>query len=169
HLLVETVFMVKSYPDEFKSATSLIYDFWKEIGDTDAIEQYEMQPFDIRVQTLERTLIDKVFALCNHALSGKIKGLSRHIYDLSKLLTKVELTDELKQFVKEIRYARKENERYLIEQGDEHIPSILRDIIDKGIYRQDYEQITRYMLYDTTPYDEAIKSLETIIASGVFE
>lgn len=45
YLLVETVFIVKSFPDEIKSATSFIYDFLKEIKDEIAIEKYEMHPF----------------------------------------------------------------------------------------------------------------------------
>lgn len=80
-----------------------------------------MQPFNIKVQSLERTFIDKVFAICNHALSGEIKGYSRHIYDLNRLLTRVKLDDALKKFARKIRYERKENEHYLIEQGNENI------------------------------------------------
>ena len=169
HLLVETVFMVKAYPGEYKPAASMIYDFWKELGDKEAIEQYEMLPFQIRVQTLERTLIDKVFALCNHYLSNDTTGLSRHIYDLSRLLTVVQLNDELKRFAKEVRYARKEHSNYFIEQQSGYdIQVLLREIIDKEVYRKDYEAITQRVLFDGTTYDEAITALEKIIESGVF-
>lgn len=169
HLLVETVFMVKAYPDEYKPAASMIYDFWEELGDTKAIEQYEMEPFQIRVQTLERTLIDKVFALCNHYLSNDTVGLSRHIYDLSRLLTVVQLNDELKKLAQEVRYARKEHSNYLIEQQSGYdIQILLCEIIDKEVYRKDYEMVTQRVLFDGTTYNEAIKSLEKIIESGVF-
>lgn len=169
HLLVETVFMVKAYPDEYKFATSMIYDFWKELGDTEAIEKYEMQPFQIRVQKLERTFVDKVFALCNHYLSGNVAGISRHIYDLSRLLTVVQLSDGLKSLAKEVRYARKEHGNYLIEQQNGYdIPTLLREIIDKEVYRKDYETVTQKVLFDEITYDEAIRSLEMIIECGVF-
>lgn len=55
---------------------------WKEIGDEAAIEEYEMKPFEIRVQTLDRNLVDKVFALCDYAVSNNTTGYSRLIYDL---------------------------------------------------------------------------------------
>lgn len=63
-LLVETVFIVKAFPDEVKKASSMIYDYLKAVGNDEAIAQYELEPFDIRVQTLDRTLVDKVFAVC---------------------------------------------------------------------------------------------------------
>lgn len=169
YLLVETVFMAKSYPDEYKSASSIIYDFWQENGDTEAIEQYEMQPFEICVQALERTLVDKVFSLCNHYLDDRMKGLSRHIYDLSRLLPVVKLDDNLKKLALEVRYARKANGRYLIEEDNGYdIQDLLIEIVDKEIYRSDYETITQRLLYDGTTYDEAVKALYKIIESGVF-
>lgn len=118
---------------------------------------------------MERTFIDKVFAICNHALSGEIKGYSRHIYDLNRSLTKIKLDNELKKLARKIRYERKENERYLIEQGNGNIPAILQEIIDKEICRKDYEAITEKVIFDNIFYFEAIKSLDKIIASGVFE
>ncbi len=169
YLLVETVFMVKAYPDEIKEATSMIYDFWKEIGDETAIEEYEMKPFEIRVQTLDRTLVDKVFALCDYAVSNNINGYSRHIYDLYKLLSIVVLDDNLKALVKEVREDRKKHERCYTAQDKFDIPSILEQIIDERIYYKDYEEITQKVLFDGTSYETSITSLYKIIESGVFE
>ncbi|MBQ7358226.1 MAG: nucleotidyl transferase AbiEii/AbiGii toxin family protein [Clostridia bacterium] len=168
YLLVETVFMVKSYPDEIKKATSMIYDFWKEIGDETAIEEYEMKPFEIRVQTLDRTLVDKVFALCDYAVSNNTTGYSRHIYDLYRLLSVVVLDDKLKALVKEVREDRKTHERCYTAQDQYDIPSILKQIIDKRIYYKDYENITKKVLFDGTSYETSITALYKIIKSGVF-
>ena len=169
YLLVETVFMVKAYPDEIKKASSMIYDFWKEIGDDSAIEQYEMKPFDIRVQTLDRTLVDKVFAICDYAVSNNTIGYSRHIYDLYRLLPVVVLDDKLKELVKEVREDRKTHERCYTAQDKYDIPSILQQIIDEKTYYQDYENITKKVLFDGVSYEEAITALQKIIESGVFE
>ena len=169
YLLVETVFMVKAYPDEIKEATSMIYDFWKEIGDETAIEEYEMKPFEIRVQTPDRTLVDKVFALCDYAVSNNIVGYSRHIYDLHKLLSIVALDDKLKELVREVREDRKTNERCYTAQDKYDIPSILKQIIDEKIYYKDYEEITQKVLFDGTSYETSITALHKIIESGVFE
>lgn len=169
YLLVETVFMVKAYPDEIKTATSMIYDFWKEIGDEAAIEEYEMKPFDIRVQTLDRTLVDKVFALCDYAVSNNTTGYSRHIYDLYRLLSMVVLDDKLKALVKEVREDRKAHERCYTAQDKYDIPSILKQIIDEKIYYKDYEEITKKVLFDGTSYETSITAIHKIIESGVFE
>lgn len=169
YLLVETVFMVKAYPDEIKSATSMIYDFWKEIGDEAAIEKCGMKPFDIRVQTFDKTLIDKVFAICDYAVSDNITGYSRHIYDLYRLLDVVILDEKLKSLVKEVREDRKKHERCYTAQDQYDIPSILKQIIDKKIYYKDYEEITKKVLYDDTSYETSINALNNIIESGVFK
>ena len=65
-LLVETVFINGSFPTEIKQASSIIYDYLKEVGLNELIDRYEMFPFDIVVQKLERTLVDKVFAICDY-------------------------------------------------------------------------------------------------------
>lgn len=169
YLLVETVFLVKAYPDEIKTATSMIYDFWKEIGEEAAIDEYEMKPFEIRVQTLDRTLIDKVFALCDYAVSNNTTGYSRHIYDLYRLLSVVVLDDKLRVLVKEVREDRKTNERCYTAQDKYDIPSILQQIIDEKIYYKDYMDITEKVLFDGTSYETAITALQKIIESRVFD
>ncbi len=68
--------------------------------DEEAIEKYEMRPFD-------RTLIDKVFATCDYAVSNNTTGYSRHIYDLYRLLDIVVLDEKLKLLVTEVREDRK--------------------------------------------------------------
>ena len=169
YLLVETVFMVKAYPDEFKEATSMIYDFLKEIKDYDAINEYEMEPYLLRVQTLERTFVDKVFAICDYALSNNINGHSRHIYDLYKLLNVVTLDEKLKTLIKEVREDRKNNERCYSAQETYNIPSLLKQIIDDKTYYKDYIEITEKVLFDGTSYETAITALSKIIDSKLFE
>lgn len=161
--------MVKTYPDEIKTATSMIYDFWKDIGDEKAIKEYEMRPFEIRVQALERTLIDKVFALCDYTVSNNIVGHSRHIYDLYRLLSVVALDDKLKTLVKEVREDRKLHKFCYTAQDQYDIPSILKRIISKKIYYNDYVSITRKVLFDGTDYDSSITALTMIVESGVFK
>lgn len=102
-LLVETVFMVKAYPYEQKEVTSIIYDYLLKNNKIDIIEEYDMKPFLINVQTLQRTFIDKVFAICDYYLSNKTIRLSRHIYDLYMLKDFVKYDNEFKELVKELK------------------------------------------------------------------
>lgn len=168
YLLIETVFMTKSYPVETKSASSMIYDFWKEIGDVTAISEYEMQPFNIHTQTLVRTLIDKVFAICDYALSDNITGHSRHIYDLYKLLKVITLDNSMISLIKEVREERKQYEFCHSAQDKFNIQNILKYIIDKKIYYKDYEEVTKKVLFDNTDYETSITAIQEILESGIF-
>lgn len=168
-LLVETVFIVKAFPDEVKKASSMIYDYLKAVGNDEAIAQYELEPFDIRVQTLDRTLVDKVFAVCDYMLDNKTERQSRHIYDLSRLLTLVTLDDNLKTLIKEVREDRKPGTKCYSAQDGVSVPKLLRQMIDTEFFKKDYEDSTEKLLSKPVTYEEAIKALETIIASGVFE
>lgn len=168
-LLVETVFIVKAFLYEVKKASSMIYDYFKAVGNDEAIVQYELEPFDICVQTLERTLVDKVFALCDYMLDNKKERQSRHIYDLSRLLTLVTLDDNLKALIKEVRENRKTGTKCYSAQDGVSVPKLLRQSIDTEFFKKDYKNNTEKLLSKLVTYEEAIKALETIIASGVFE
>ena len=168
-LLVETVFIVKAFPDEIKQASSMIYDYLKAVGNDEAIAQYELEPFDIRVQTLDRTLVDKVFAVCDYMLDNKTERQSRHIYDLSRLLTLVKLDDNLKAFIKEVREDRKLGTKCYSAQDGVSVPNLLRQMIDTEFFKKDYEDSTEKLLSKPVTYEEAIKAIEMIIASDVFD
>ncbi len=168
-LLVETVFIVKAFPDELKKASSMIYDYLKAVGNDEAIAQYELEPFDIRVQTLDRTFVDKVFAVCDYMLDNKTERQSRHIYDLSRLLTLVALDDNLKALIKEVREDRKLGAKCYSAQDGVSVPKLLRQMVDTEFFKKDYEDSTEKLLSKPVTYNEAIKAMEAIIASGVFE
>lgn len=167
----ETVYIQKAYPDEVMPVTSLLYDYLKGQGNESFITAYsELQPFNIRIQTLERTFVDKVFAICDYKISNTITRNSRHVYDLYRLLSRVCLDDNLRELVKEVRADRKLHERCYSAQDGVDVPKILEEIIISGIYKNDYETITAAMMYKGKylPYDEAIKALDKIIESGIF-
>lgn len=168
-LLVETVFIVKAFPDEIKQASSMIYDYLKAVGNDEAIAQYELEPFDIHVQTLDRTLVDKVFAVCDYMLDNKTERQSRHIYDLSRLLTLVKLDDNLKVLIKEVREDRKLGTKCYSAQDGVSVPNLLRQMIDTEFFKKDYEDSTEKLLSKPVTYEEAIKAIEMIIASDVFD
>lgn len=63
----------------------------------------------MKVQGLDRTLTDKVFAVCDYYLQNRIKKHSRHIYDIYKLLPLVKQDDAFRALVREVRAVRKES------------------------------------------------------------
>ena len=168
-LLVETTYITSSYPSEIQPVTSIIYDYLLDSDNLDLILEYELEPFNIRVQSLERTFIDKVFAICDYAISNRIDRNSRHIYDLSRLLIKVNLNDDLKKLVKEVREERKKHNTCYSARNNININEILKSIIDSNLYKNDYNKITKNMMYKDLSYEEAVNALNIIIFSNVFE
>ena len=101
-VIVELAAQTPSFPSETKAFSSFIYDYFKSINREDLIEKYDLEPFPIQVQTLERTLVDKTFAICDYYISDNIKQHSRHIYDISKLLSVINLNEGLAKLFLEV-------------------------------------------------------------------
>ena len=168
HLIIETAVYIKAYPCERMQATSIIYDYLKQNGYDDLITKYGLEPFELNVQTASRTLIDKLYALGDYYLSDAVQEHSRHIYDLYKLSDIVTLDDNLKQLVSEVFEERKPHEQCHSAKDGIDMNALLQEIIDKDIYKKDYEDITSKMLFEDVPYSTAIKALQKIVDYKLF-
>ena len=167
-ITIETITTVKSYPIEVLPITCYIYDYLLAKGETNIAQHYDLSPFSIPVQTLDRTFIDKVFALADYYISGKITGHSRHIYDLYKIYPKISFDDTFINLVKEIRNIRKSFSTCYSAFDGIDISLLLHNIITENTYSNDYEQNTTQLLYEELPYCQAIKVLTSIIDDGCF-
>lgn len=167
-VMLETALGSIAFPTEKLSVDSLVYQFLiKE--NAEVVEKYGLQPFKMTVQTLDRTLIDKVFALCDYYMEGKIKRHSRHIYDIYMLFPKVIMDDTFCQLIGEVREHRAQMPICPSAQPGINIPALLAEILDNEVYKQDYDTITNYFQNHPLPYEEAIMALRRIIDSGIFE
>ena len=59
------------FPTTKRMVDNYIYRFMSKINRLDLAETYELMPFEITTQTIERTLVDKVFALCDYTICRK--------------------------------------------------------------------------------------------------
>jgi hypothetical protein len=168
HLIVETAVYIKAYPCKRMMASSMICDYLDRSGYRELIEQYDLQPFALNVQSAERTLIDKVFAVGDYYLSGAIHEHSRHIYDIYKLLDTVALDGSMKTLVKSVREERKPHVNCRSAKDGVDMNTLLQEIIDKAVYKQDYEDITARILFEELPYEIAAAALRKVIESGIF-
>lgn len=168
-LIVETVVYQRAYPTVRKTAGSLIYDFLSANGFDDFIRQYSLEPFELNVQSAERTMIDKLYALADYYLAGTTAEHSRHIYDIYKLLSVVEINDELKKLAVSVADERKPHSRSLSVQNGTDIKAVLQEIVEKNIYESDYKTITESLLFEPVTYETAIKALNTVLESGLFD
>ncbi|NLK09722.1 MAG: nucleotidyl transferase AbiEii/AbiGii toxin family protein [Staphylococcus equorum] len=67
YIKLETALMSYAFPTEIKEITSVLYDALKDT-DRELLVQYELMPFQMKVQSIDRTFIDKIFALCDYYL-----------------------------------------------------------------------------------------------------
>lgn len=168
-LIVETAVYQRAYPTVRKTAGSLIYDYLSANGFDNFIEQYSLEPFELNVQSAERTMIDKLYALADYYLSGTTAEHSRHIYDIYKLLSVVAIDDDLKALAVSVADERRPHSRSLSVQDGTDIKAVLREIVEKNIYESDYKTITESLLFEPVPYETAVEALNTVLESGLFD
>ncbi len=168
HLIVETSVYIKAYPCQKMQATSIIYDYLNENGYTDLIVKYRLEPFELNVQTAERTLIDKLYALGDYYLTDAVHEHSRHIYDIYKLSEIVTIDDNIRVLIKEVYEDRKPHDLCHSAKDGIDMNFLLQEIIDKAVYKKDYEDITSKMLFEEVSYDTAVNALQTIVDFKMF-
>lgn len=168
YLLVETAVYIKAYPCKEMQSTSIIYDYLKENGYDNLIAEYGLEPFSINVQSAERTLIDKLYALGDYYLSDVVQEHSRHIYDIYRLLDIVELNEELRQLVRDVFEERKGHQNCHSAKDEIDMNVLLQEIIDKEVYKKDYQDITEKILFDKVEYSTAVKALQNVVNSKLF-
>ena len=107
-ILLETSFAARSFPTVTLPVSSFIGQTLEREA-SGLLKEYSLNPFCMKVQGLDRTLTDKVFAVCDYYLQNRIKKHSRHIYDIYKLLPLVKQDDAFRALVREVRAVRKES------------------------------------------------------------
>lgn len=168
HLMIETAVHIKAYPCKKMQATSIIYDYLENNGFHDLIERYSLEPFEVNVQMAERTFIDKLYALGDYYLSDMVAEHSRHIYDIYKLSEIVSLDDSLRILASEVYAEREPHTQCRSAKPGIDMNRLLQEIIDKEVYKADYENITMKMLFEDIPYEVAIGRLKKVLEYKLF-
>lgn len=156
-----------SFPTVELPVDSYVYQYLVK-DNIDIINEFDLNPFTIRVQGMDRTLADKVFAICDYYLQGKKTRYSRHLYDIYMLLPNIELSEDFAKLVKQVRETRAGLNICPSAAPDVNIPGLLQEIIDKEFYREDYASITTYFQNHPVDYEDVIEAINVIIRSGIF-
>lgn len=167
-VLMETSFAEVSFPTVVLPVHNYIGDMMIEEA-PEELENFYLNSFDMKVQGLDRTLADKIFAICDYYMQGKVKKHSRHIYDIYKLLQIVPQTEEFKTLVREVRDVRAMTNICPSAQPGVNVPQMLDFLVKNEIYKEDYENITSRILEENVSYDTAIEAVRKIAASEMFE
>ena len=161
---VETSLVTAVFPFMAKPIGNYIADYAKDIS----LSDYGLEPFMMNVQALERTLIDKIFAVCDYYLTQKSRRLSRHIYDIHKILPLVKFDEHFKEILEKVREIRRSLDICPSAKPEININRLLKEICEKNFFKQDYEGVTRFFIFDNTRYKDTKASLQKIIDLGVF-
>lgn len=164
NLIVETAFMTPVSPSVDLPVGCFIYDFYSGVDDGAALlNAYDLSPFTAHVTTLERAFADKMFALCDYYLEKRpAERCSRHIYDEYKLLNSVKLDGEMANLFAKVREQRQNAAHCPSASPDVDVAAVLNEIIDSRYYESDYRAITRQLLWENVPYEDAIISLAKV-------
>lgn len=166
---LEMVLGSYSFPTEMVKIDNYIGNYLNEKGRGNLAEKYGLGSFSMKLQSLERTFIDKVFALCDYYLQRKAKRYSRHLYDLYKLNSMIGFDDAFFKLVKEVRTHRAGMSVCPTAQPGADVPKLLLEFCDNDFYKEDYQAITSYFATDFVSYEDVIECVRGIAQSGVFK
>ena len=166
-VLIETSFAEVSFPTVILPVRSYIGDMMEDEAPEELVS-YHLDPFEMKVQGLDRTLVDKIFAICDYYMQNKVKKHSRHIYDIYKLLPIVPQDEDFKGLVREVRNVRAMTNICPSAQPGVNVPELLRSLADNKVYKDDYEILTSRILEEQISYETAVEAVRIIAESGVF-
>lgn len=162
NVIVELAMMSPCFPCETRKIQTFIGEYLDSVGKHNLTVQYGLEEFEIKVQKLERTFIDKIFALCDYQISKKITRQSRHIYDLYKIYPLITFDTNLLDLFEEVKKYRIDNPTCYSAKEGQKLNKIFNDLINEETFLNDYNELTYPLLYDRTPYNECIKTLNVI-------
>ena len=166
-VILETAYVTTSFPVNQRLVTNYIQQILKEEA-PELITKYSLGSYIMKVQSLERTFIDKVFAICDYYLHDKTTRHSRHLYDIHKLMPLLKFDNEFQKLVADVRNERSKSPICISASTDININTILENIIQSKIYKDDYNKLTVQLLGENITYDETIISIKEIINHKIF-
>lgn len=166
-VLLETSYKSLSFPTVLLPVSSYIGEMMEREA-PDAVGEYNLAPFEMKVQNIDRTMVDKIFAVCDYYLQGKVDKHSRHLYDIYKLLPLVSIDDNFRELVREVRVVRAQSTVCPSALPEVNISGLLRKIIKEKAYKKDYDGLTVQLLEEDVTYDKAIVALKQIAEYNLF-
>ena len=169
YVKLETALGSYSFPTQAVEIRNHIGDFFEEKGRADLAKQFFLDRFSMNLQSLERTYIDKVFALCDYYLLGKSKRCSRHLYDIYKLTPLINFDGKFNALVKEVRALRSRMQICPSAQDTVNVSAVILEFCDNSFYKEDYQVITSYFTSDIVSYDAVVGQMRKLAAHNLFD
>lgn len=168
YVKLETSLMSYAFPTEERELSNYILDVLG-TAEEELMRTCDLTPFSMRVQSLNRTLIDKIFAVCDYYMQGKNHRNARHLYDIYKLSEQIEIDDRFLELVSEVRNHRIGLGPQIAPAAplDVDILSLAEALCDQDFYKDDYEETTVKLISDSLSYD-VVKNRYRMLAERIF-
>lgn len=166
-IIIETSYYQKVYPVIKHKINSYVSDY---LDNKNAnLPFFFPLNFSMNVQTLERTFIDKVFAICDYKIQNMEDRDSRHLYDIAIIMPYIKIDNNLDELIDEVRDDRMTSKNNPSANLDYDINNMLKEIIDTRFYEKDYSSITKQLLYEDYSYNDAIDNgISKLLKTDVF-
>lgn len=161
-IILELATQSPSFPEEVKECQTFVGEYLDSIGQHELCVKFGLEKFQVKVQKLERTFVDKIYAISDYQISKKLTRNSRHIYDLHRILPLIELNSSLVDLFAKVREYRLINPTCYSVLGDYKLYNLVDDMINEETFKSDFNNVTKPLLYDDTQYDECVESLKLI-------
>ena len=159
YVKLETALGSYAFPTQDVQVTNYIGEYLEKISEKSFEDLYRLDQFTMKLQSPERTYIDKIFALCDYYIQGKSKRYSRHLYDIYKLTPIILIDEKFKELFNEIREHRKAMRICPSAADDVDLAKLIRKWCEEDFYKEDYRAITSYFANDMVPYDDVIRQM----------
>lgn len=167
-IIIETSYYQTAYPVEKHEVGSFVGRFCEERG-IDLPIPFKAAKVYMNVQSIRRTFVDKVFAICDYRIQNMQDRDSRHLYDICKLAAQLKMDEEMDALVDKVREDRMLSTNNPSAQLEYIIPEMLKEIIESKFYESDYKNVTQKLLYEDIDYDYAVQNGIALVAqSDVF-
>lgn len=163
-VILELACQTPCFPMEKGEVQTFVGEFLEATGKADLAKELGLEKFELNVQALERTFVDKIFALCDYHISKKLSRQSRHVYDLVQILPKIQLDDSLRDLFIAIRDIRRPLPNCYSAQEGMSLATLLQEALDQETFKEDYEARTFTLLYDRVTYEQCVPALKKIVA-----
>lgn len=172
HILVETNVAFRPFPFAQQPVSNYITQFVMGASEEDSekelfLKTYDMYPFPANVQSIDRTFLDKLFALCDYYEKNQSSRYSRHLYDVHKIWHSEYIDIRIiETILDEVIAIRQEGENTVSCRPGYPLTETLQTIMDTSFYKKDYQQNTKFFLAEEVTYEKTIQSLNEILRQG---
>lgn len=167
-IIVETSFYCPSYPIIYREINSYLNEYLSK--NNKQVDFVNVRTFPMKVQSLERTFIDKIFAISDYYLMKKSVRESKHLYDLYKIFASIKFDDSFKELIRNVKKDNSVIKNNPAANSGVNIHNILKEIVSSNFYKSDYENITKTLLYEDVSYKNCIENcINKVIESKVFD